>query len=188
MHHNYLLPHFIVLPQSAFPPHDPPDGVSAASTVTSTSTSSYPVCSLAPTNHTSALFPVPITSSPRLFRISAALSLSLSAVFWDSDGRSSMLCPISFGWMRGLCPVASVSDSARLHCEQVGSEGRTLVLPLGPIVLDRLMVGLLAFCHEKLVSMRHIGCKYMVTHWFRAQPSHRLTPLGCPWRVLKGWM
>ena len=88
--------------------------------------------------------------------------------------------------MRGLCSIAVVSQLATFHCELVGSEGLTLVLPLWLIVSDGLLVGLLAFCYGKIVSMRHIGYGYIITHWFRAQPSHRLTPLGRPWRVLEG--
>lgn len=100
---------------TCLPPSGPPAGVPMTSVVTLTSISSSPVCSLTPTNHTSALFPAPFTSSPRLFRISAALSLSISPALGDSDGKSSMLWPASFGWMRVLYSVAVVSQSAIFH-------------------------------------------------------------------------
>lgn len=139
-----LSSHFVVLP-----PPDPPDAVLVASTVISTSTPSSSLCSLAPTNHTSALSPIPLTCSPRLFRISATVRLSLWVACLDSGGKSSMLCPASFGWMRGLRSVAFVSHFATLHCEPFGPESPTLVLALGLVVSDGLMVGLLAFCHAR---------------------------------------
>jgi hypothetical protein len=139
LYSSRLSPYCIVMP-----PVEPLDGVPVASTDISASISSS-VCSLAPIYHTSALFPAPPTSSPRLFRISAALSLSPSVAFRDSDGKCSMLWPASLEWIRSLGSVAFVSPTAAARSEPISAESPTLLLPLGRVVSDFLIIGTLAF-------------------------------------------